>query len=70
MNPTTFAAADAAAVAMDDFAPGWEVREDFGVRFLSEGDFALDAPDADAVTDDEWSAFLEDTYVDPAERWL
>jgi len=60
--------ADEAALAMDDFAPGWEEREEYGVRFLSEGDFALDSPDSDAVSEDDWQAFLEMSYVDPAER--
>lgn len=69
MNPTAFAAADAAAVAMDDFAPGWEVREQFGERFLSERDFAPDV-EVDGPSDEDWAAFLEDSWVDPAERWL
>lgn len=53
-----------------DFGVDWQEREDFGVRFLSERDFALDSPDADAPTDEDMQAWLEMSFVDPAERWL
>lgn len=68
---TGYDAAEAQALAFEaDFGADWESREQFGERFLSERDFALDSPDADAVSDEDWAAFLEMAWVDPAERWL
>lgn len=66
---TGYDAAEAHALAMDEFVPGWEVREDFGIRFLSERDFAPDV-EVDGPSDEDWSAFLEMSWVDPAERML
>jgi len=46
----------------------WFERENFGTRFLSERDFDLADPEADAPTAADWDFFAEVTYVDPAER--
>lgn len=54
----------------DEFGADWEMREDFGVRFLSERDFAPEDVDEEAVSDEDWQAFLEMSWVDPAERDL
>ena len=54
----------------DSEFPGWEVREAYGERFLSESDFPVDSAEADAgfPTNEEWEWFLSESYVDPAER--
>lgn len=66
----TFDQQDALAVQFEqDFGVDWEVREQWGERFLSERDFA---PDVEVVgpSDEDWQAFLEMSWVDPAERVL
>lgn len=50
-----------------EFFPGWEVREAHGERFLSEWDMPVSDEDPHAVSDEDWHAFLEMTYSDPAE---
>lgn len=60
---------DAAAVDyFDSILPGWEDRERFGDTLLSETDFAPDAHEADLVSNEDWDAFIEMTWTDPAER--
>lgn len=54
----------------DEFGADWEMREQHGVRFLSEWDFAPEDVDADAPTDADMQAWLEMSFVDPAERDL
>lgn len=53
----------------EDFGADWEMREQHGERFLSEWDFAPDV-DVDGPSNEDWDAFLEMSWVDPAERWL
>lgn len=50
--------------------PDWADRERYGVDLLGEGDFALSDDTLDVVPDEDWDAFFEMTYVDPAERLL
>lgn len=66
----TFDQQDALAANFErDFGVDWEAREGFGDRFLSERDFAPDV-DTDTPSEDDWQAFLEMSWVDPAERDL
>jgi hypothetical protein len=50
------------------FGDSWFERSEHGERFLSEGDFALDTHEADMVSESDWDAYFEMTFVDPAER--
>ena len=57
---------DAEVALWDDLCPGWWLMEvDPEQRdLISENDFPVGE---DTATDDEWAAFLEDVFSDPAE---
>lgn len=63
------AQAEALMADLDAAMPWWETAEQESLM-LTEGDFPLydDTLDALLPSDDDWAAFIEDTYVDPAER--
>lgn len=63
--------AEALVADLDAAMPWWEIAEQESLM-LTEGDFPLydDTLDALLPSDDDWAAFIEDTYVDPAERDL
>lgn len=59
---------DALVDYFDEVMPGWQERERFGDTLLDERDFSLTDPESDAVSDEDWQAFLADSWTDPAER--
>lgn len=67
-NSRFAAEVDAAIDFFDQYVPDWQERERFGVTLLDERDFALDDPESDAVSNEDWEAFLADSWTDPAER--
>lgn len=66
-NPS--AAADEARVEwFDQNMPEWDVREGYGERFIGEGDFPVEpATVAGLPTTEDWEAFAEANWSDPAE---
>ena len=68
----TYEASERHAEFFDVEFPGWETREvdPEASRYVSEWDMPVAEIDADAVSDADWDAWFEMTYVDPAERVL
>lgn len=65
-----YEASERAHEAFDVDFPGWEVRE-LAVEdrpFVSESDVRVEDIDDGPVSDADWQAFLEMSWVDPAER--
>lgn len=71
MNPVDSPAVAADEARVDFFDanfPEWEVREGMGDRFLSEQDFPVEpATVAGLPTSEDWEAFAEANWSDPAE---
>lgn len=61
-------ALDAAVDQWDDMMPGWQERQAYGERFLTETDFPVEpATVAGMPTTEDWEAFAEANWSDPAE---
>lgn len=61
-----FTITEAAAEAIEFDFPDWRVESEMGDRFLTEFDFEPGESD-DLPTVEDWEAFFEMTWVDPAE---
>jgi len=61
-----FTITEAAAEAIEFDFPDWRIESEMGDRFLTEFDFDP-AEVEDGPTVDDWEAYLEMTWVDPAE---
>ena len=68
-NESALIAEEAYAAKFDADFPGWEDRERWGETLFSESDMAPVVAH-DHVSDEDWNAFLEMSWVDPAERDL
>jgi hypothetical protein len=67
-NNPLIAADEARHEWFDENFPGWEVREGYGDRFVGEGDFPVEpATVAGTPTVEDWEAFAEANWSDPAE---
>lgn len=68
-NSTRNLALDAAVDQWDDMMPGWQDREAYGVRFIGEADFPVAPAEVpENPTTEDWEAFAEAHWSDPAER--
>ena len=62
-------ALDAYVDQFDVDMPGWQEREAYGERYLTETDFPVEpATVAGMPTTEDWEAFAEANWSDPAER--
>lgn len=68
-SPLSPEAQQAQAERWDNETPWWEDSERWGDTLLSESDVA-DPDPFEPVSDEDWNAFLEMSWVDPAERDL
>lgn len=58
---------DAMVRDLDVYVPDWQEREQYGERYISEDDIA-DVNDDEGIPNEDWDAFIEMMFVDPAER--